>query len=148
MGVGGVGSGSALMVQSLVGMRSQLDDLQRQLSTGEKSDTYSGVGLDRGLAVGLRTQLSAVAGFQDTITSVGVPIQVAQTALNGITSVSDTVRSSTQLGGYDLDSTGQTTSQRNALGDLGQVLDILNTQSGDRYLFSGRALDQPSTDSM
>ena len=42
-------------------MRSQLDDLQRQLGTGKKSDTYAGLGLDRGLTVGLRSQLSAIS---------------------------------------------------------------------------------------
>src|SRR5262249_58082929 len=31
---------------------------------------------------------------------------------------------------------------------LDQVLDLLNTRSGDRYVFSGRAVDQPTTDSM
>ena len=67
----GIGAG----VQSLVDMRAQLDDLQRQLGTGKKSDTYAGLGLDRGLAVGLRSQLAALGGFDDTITNVGVRAQ-------------------------------------------------------------------------
>ena len=36
----------------LIDMRNQLDDLQRQLGTGKKSDSYAGLGLDRGLTVG------------------------------------------------------------------------------------------------
>src|SRR4051812_48960869 len=148
MSINGVGSSSALMVQSLVGMRSQLDDLQRQLGTGKKSDSYAGLGLDRGIAVGMRTQLSAVSSWQDTITSVGVPIQVQQTALDGITKINGAVKSAVLFGTYDLNNTGQTTGQRNARGELGEGLDLLNSRSGDRYLFSGRALDTPATDTL
>ena len=72
---------SALSLQSLVDMRNQLDDLQRQLGTGKKSDTYAGLGLDRGLTVGLRSHLSAICGYQQTITQVGVRLDLMQTAL-------------------------------------------------------------------
>ena len=53
MAVTGIGGSSALSLQAIAQMRSQLDDLQRQLGTGKKSDTYAGLGLDRGLTVGL-----------------------------------------------------------------------------------------------
>jgi flagellar hook-associated protein 3 FlgL len=57
-----LGINSALSVQTLIDMRNQLTDLQRQLGTGKKADTYAGLGLDRGLTVGLRSQLSAMTG--------------------------------------------------------------------------------------
>ena len=76
-----IGAQSSLVVQSLGDMRTQLDDLQRQLGTGKKSDTYAGLGLDRGLAVGLRAQLSALDGLRRPITKVGVRLELAQTAL-------------------------------------------------------------------
>ena len=60
----GIGATSALSLQAIVDMRKQLDDLQRQLGTGKKSDSYAGLGLDRGLTVGLRSHLSAIAGYQ------------------------------------------------------------------------------------
>src|SRR5262245_22116949 len=122
MGIGGVSSNSSLLVQSLVDMRAQLTDLQRQLGTGQKSTTYAGVGLDRGLAVGLRTQLSAMASYDDTITAVGVPLQVAQTALTSIGTMSNTVKSATQFAPYDLDNTGQTNAQENARDQLDQLI--------------------------
>ena len=52
MAVAGIGGASALSLQAIADMRSQLDDLQRQLGTGKKSDSYAGLGLDRGLTVG------------------------------------------------------------------------------------------------
>ena len=35
-----------------------------------------------------------------------------------------------------------------AYSELGEVLGLLNSQAGDRYLFSGRAADQPAVDSL
>ena len=49
MNVTGVGVTSSLVVQSLGDMRTQLADLQRQLGTGQRSTTYAGLGIDRGL---------------------------------------------------------------------------------------------------
>ena len=57
MALTGIGGSSALSLQAIADMRNQLDDLQRQLGTGKKSDSYAGLGLDRGLTVGLRSQL-------------------------------------------------------------------------------------------
>ena len=59
MTVSSIGGTSAMSLQAIADMRNQLDDLQRQLGTGKKSDTYAGLGLDRGLTVGLA--LAAVA---------------------------------------------------------------------------------------
>ena len=43
-----------------------------------------------------------------------------------------------------LNGSGQTIAQQNAASQLGSMLGILNTQSGDRYVFSGGAIDTPS----
>ena len=43
MSISGVNTTTAIMVQQLVNLRTQLDDLQRQLSTGNKVETYSGI---------------------------------------------------------------------------------------------------------
>jgi flagellar hook-associated protein 3 FlgL len=148
MSVTGVGVTSSLMVQSLGDMRSQLADLQQQLGTGKKSTTYAGLGLDRGLAVGLNAKLSALSGYADSVTQVGVRVSLQQTALSQIDSIGNTVKSATQTQSFDVDSTGQTTAQRAAKAQLDQILGALNTPAGDRYLFSGRAGDKPATDTL
>ena len=93
MSISGIGTRSALGVQSLVEMRRQLDDLQRQLGTGKKSDTYAGLGLDRGLAVGLRSRLSALEAFRSSITNVDVRLDLAQTSLGRLGDIGRTVKS-------------------------------------------------------
>ena len=82
MNVTGVGAALRSPVQSLGDMRTQFGDLQRQLGTGKKSTTYAGLGIDRGLAVGLRSQLAAMTSYGETVTQVGVRINLQQTALD------------------------------------------------------------------
>src|ERR1044072_1047150 len=96
MNVTGVGVRSSLMVQTLGDMRTQLGDLQRQLGTGKKTTTYAGLGIDRGLAVGLRGKLSAIAGYGDTVTQLGVRINLASTALGRMADLRRDEKKSTQ----------------------------------------------------
>jgi flagellar hook-associated protein 3 FlgL len=146
MSITSVTGKNATLVQSLVDMRAQLDDLQRQLGTGKKSDTYAGLGLDRGLTVGLRSQLSAFSSYDNTITNVGVRLSVAQTSLTGIASAASTVKNAAVNSTFTIDQTGQTTDQATAFSQLDQILGILNTQVGNRYIFSGQSPDQPSVE--
>jgi len=143
----GVGPQSSLAISALGDMRSQLSDLQRQLGTGQKSTTYAGLGLDRGLAVGLQGQLSALSGYADTVTQIGVRMSVQQTTLSRIADIRRSVKSSTLMP-LDIDSSGQTATQRAAAAQLDEIVGLLNTPAGDRYLFSGRAGDKPATDTL
>jgi flagellin-like hook-associated protein FlgL len=145
MGINGVGSSSSLVVQRLVAMRQQLDELQRQFATGKKADSYEGLGVDRGFTVGLRAQASALQAFGDTITNVDFRLKVAQSSLQRIGEISDEVRSSTILGA-NVDSIGSTVAQSTANAEVAELLSLFNTQAGDRYIFSGRAIDKPAVE--
>src|SRR5437763_3561990 len=143
----GVGPQSSLIVSALGDMRAQLDDLQRQLGTGQKSTTYAGLGVNRGLAVGLQGQLSAMTGYADTVTQIGVRLSLQQTSLTRIADLGSAVKGAT-LTQFNIDASGQTATQRTANTQLDEILGLLNTPAGDRYLFSGRAGDKPATDTL
>ena len=49
---------------------------------------------------------------------------------------------------FTIDSSGQTATQRTASSQLDEILGLLNTPAGDRYLFSGRAVDKPATETL
>ena len=142
MAVSGIGTGTSASIQAALDLRNQLDALQRQLSTGKKSDTYAGLGLDSGLTVGLRAHLSAVTSYQQSMTQVGVRLDVAQTALGQIQSLVQTARSTALSSHFSLGANNQTADQASAKLQLDQLLGLLNTSSGDRYLFSGNSVDQ------
>lgn len=144
MGVGYIGSLSSSMLQSILDMRSQLDDLQRQLGSGEKSTTYAGLGINRGVSLVMRSQLSALQSYDSTIASVGVRLNVAQQVLDGADDLVHTVKNASVQTDFTIDQTGKTGEQRTAYNALDQLLGTLNSRAGDRYLFSGMAVDQPA----
>lgn len=145
--INSIGSRSTLNVQSLVDMRRRLDDLQRQLGTGKKSTTYSGIGIHRGLTVGLNNHLAALTSYRANIDQVGVRLTLGQTALGQIDTVAHQVKTAAFSSKYGLDPTGQTADQRNARDQLDLVLGLLSTSTGDRYLFSGKTFDQAPVES-
>jgi flagellin-like hook-associated protein FlgL len=145
MSVVNVGARSAQSVRFLGTMRLQLEELQRQLGTGKRSPDYAGLGLNRGLTVSLRAQLSALSGYRETITHVGVRLDVAQSALTRIETIRGEVKSASLSTLFDLSSLGQTVNQTVAANGLDELFSLLNGRAGDRYLFSGRATDRPAT---
>ena len=148
MSISAVGSQAALSVQQLVNMRSQFDDLTRQISTGQKSDTYAGLGTGSGVTVGLNAQLSAISGFDETINIMSTRIGLMSNALSSMTDVGNTVQSAIDQANSASNGVGASLAQQTAKGSLGQLLDLLNTQSGNRYLFSGSATNQPSVETL
>lgn len=140
--VTGIGTRSALAVQSLVDMRRQLDDLQRQLGTGKRSTTYAGLGLDRGLTVGLRAQISAMTGYGKSMQTIGLRLDFAMPALTRIGEIAQEVKIQAQQPAA-IKPSGRTLAQESALLQLDEMLEMLNTRASDRYIFGGRAVDAP-----
>src|SRR5262245_46738503 len=144
MGISGISGNSAFTVQTLVNMRAQLDDLQRQLGTGKKATTYAGLGSQRGLSIGLRTQLASLGSFDDSIQQIGIRLSTLQTSLTSIDTSIHSVKTAATTSAFQLNSTGQTLEQGIAAGQLDQIFGALNTRLGDRYIFSGASPDLPS----
>jgi flagellin-like hook-associated protein FlgL len=148
MAVNGIGFGSALLGQSILDLKNQLGDLQTQLASGKKSTVYSGMGVNEGFAIFARAQLSNLDAFSSTITNVNTTINTASTALQSFSDIASQVKSAAGSSGATLNGSGQTTGQQTALLQLKSMLEILNTQAGDRFLFSGSAIDTPSVASV
>ncbi len=145
MTVTSIGGRTATSIQSLVDLRDTLNDLQRQLSTGKRSATYAGLGIDRGVSVSLRSQLSAIASFDSTADNVQTRINVAQLSLGRFADIGSSVKSSLIRGGFGTSATASA-AQTNAKASLDELLSLLNSRAGDHYLFSGRATDQPAVE--
>jgi flagellar hook-associated protein 3 FlgL len=144
MAINSIGSSTSLLGQSVLNIKNQLNTLQVQLATGEKSTTYSGMGTGEGFAIAARAQLSNITGYQSTITNVGTTISAANTALQALSSTSSNVETAANSGSQTLNSNGQTAGQVTAISQLSSMLSILNTQGGNGYIFSGAATNTPS----
>jgi hypothetical protein len=130
--------------QTVANLQSQLVNLQNELGTGQASQTYAGVGNNRGLAISLQAQLASLGNFGSVINTVNVRLSVAQQALTQIGTSADLVHNALFNSKFTLDQTGQTADQGTANGQLQQVIDTLNTQVGDNYIFSGTAATTPA----
>jgi flagellar hook-associated protein 3 FlgL len=139
-----VGPGGVAFNQAIQNLNNQLTTLSTQLATGEKSSTYSGIGPGEGFAIAARSQLSSISAFTDTITNVNTIIDGANTALQSLSQITGQVQSDAASTPQNLNSTGQTIAQQNALTELSSIAGILNTQVGDRFIFSGSAINTPA----
>ena len=146
MTVSSVSTNIAPLLQSVQSIDSQLNTLQQELGSGQKADTYAGLGSQSGIAVALNAQLAALNSYDDTITSVGTTISLQQSVLQQIASVANSVQASTVQPSFAIDSSGQTSTQQTAQAQLSQILGLLNSQGGKGYMFSGSAVNQPSVD--
>jgi flagellar hook-associated protein 3 FlgL len=120
-------------------IQAQLVNLQSELGTGQVSQDWAGLGDGRGLAVTLQNQLAAIGSYGNIMDTVNVRLSSAQTALSAIASSADTVQTSMLGSKFALTSTGQTADQITTSGQLQEVIDSLNAQVGDTYIFSGAA---------
>jgi flagellar hook-associated protein 3 FlgL len=144
MSINSINYGASLLGQSVRNINNQLSDLSTQLSTGLKSTKYAGMGVNEGFAVAARSQLANISAFSNTMTNVNTIIGAANTALQSLSDTGGQVQSNAAASPQNLTSTGQTIGQQNALSELSSIVGILNTQVGDRYIFSGSAINTPA----
>jgi flagellin-like hook-associated protein FlgL len=145
MSINSVGYTSSPLGQAILNLNNQMTTLSTQLATGEKSTTYSGMGPNEGFAIAARSQLASISAFTNTISNVNTTIAAANNALQSLSDLGGQVENAAAATPQTLDSSGQTIAQENATAELSTMVGILNTPSGDRYLFSGSAINTPAT---
>ncbi|AWL95052.1 flagellar hook-associated protein 3 FlgL [Bradyrhizobium ottawaense] len=144
MSISSINYSSSILGSQIRNINQQLTDLSTQLSTGKLSQNYSGMGTNEGFAIAGRAQLSNIAAYTDTITNVNVSINLANTALQSLTKIRSTVQTGAANTAQDLNVNGQTIAQNTAAAQFGSMVGVLNTQTGNRYLFSGTAVSTQS----
>ena len=142
MSINGVSGRTSYIGSGILNLRSQLDQLTEQLASGKVSNTYAGQGAGRSLALGIRAQVNSYDAFADTQTNITTRINVANLSLQRLVAINSDVKGAAVSAGNTLDNTGQTAGQKTANLDFFDSVDMLNAQSGDRYLFGGRVTDQ------
>ena len=120
MAINGVTYGtSSVLNQSVLNLKSQMATLQSQLTSGEKSTTYAGMGVNEGFAIAARSQLSNISAFTDTMTNINTNIGVANTSLQALVNIGTTVQNGASSTDQTLNSNGQTMGQQTAAAQLG-----------------------------
>jgi flagellar hook-associated protein 3 FlgL len=148
MAINSIGYGTSILNQSVLQLKNQMTSLQQQLTTGTKSTSYAGMGVNEGFAIAARSQLASISAFTDTMSNINTDIGVANTALQSMVDIGTNVLNSANGSSQSLNSAGQTIAQQTATSQLSSMLGILNLQAGDRYLFSGSAINTAPVASM
>jgi hypothetical protein len=123
--------------QTVGNLQSELAQLQTELGTGFVSQDYAGIPNDRGLAISLQSQISLLTNYGNVIDTVGTRLDAAQQGLSAIGKSAQLVHDAALNSKFTPDQSGETTDQTTANGQLQEILDSLNSQVGNVYLFSG-----------
>jgi flagellar hook-associated protein 3 FlgL len=145
MSIDGVNGRTSYIGTSILNIRRQLDDLTQQLASGRVSTTYAGQGANRGFALSLRAQVSGLESYADTAKNVNIRLNVVNLALQGMADIGTSVKSAASTSTIVLNNNGQTSGQITAQAAFSNAVSLLNSQTGDRYLFSGRTTDTSAT---
>jgi flagellin-like hook-associated protein FlgL len=151
MTIGGFAPGAYGMRRNsdlFVGLRAELDDLQRQLSTGKKSETYGGLGLERGTSLNLRSRISALDGYERSIDAADFRLKLMLQGLETLDGAAADMINDARGWTFAPDANGKTQAQTNAQERLELAIEVLNSDVDGRYLFGGRAVDQAPVESM
>lgn len=141
-------SGTAYVLQQAVStLTDQQTALVAQATTGVVSDTYAGLGDQRGQALSLQPQITAISTWQTSISGAQTNLSVTQSALTEITSLNTTLQNDllSLNGTYGKETLATVAaSAKTALSELG---DYLNAQGSTGYVFAGTDVNNaPVTD--
>ena len=125
-------------VQNNIGtLQNQIDRLQGQISSGKKSNVFSGYNVDSRRMLEFQSSITTYSRYEVNIQQTNMFLDAQVTALNQIEDIGSAVvsRITSQLDGSLPDSTiiNNTTQT-----DLNNVLNLVNTRFQGRYIFAGR----------
>ncbi|MCA7118799.1 MAG: hypothetical protein LGL72_05190 [Acidibrevibacterium sp.] len=127
------------LVQGASTVQTQLDALAQQASTGNISQTYSGLGANALTDLNLNTEIAQNNTYVANITSANTTIGITQTVMNQLSKIASGI--SSQLD--NITGTSISTLAEQAQNDLQQVANLLNTQNGTNYIFAGQDASNP-----
>ncbi len=127
--------------ERFVQMRTQLEDLQRQMATGRKADSFADLGTSRRISLDSRAKIGALTGWTKAIEQGDLRISVMTRTLEGFAKEALDGKSEARPGAYVASANGEVPGQILARNRLAQTIDMLNAEVDGRYLFSGRTHD-------
>ena len=124
-------------------LNAQNNDLTAQISSGVVADSISGLGEQAYQAVSLEPQITAMAAWQTNLSQTQTKLSATQAALSGISAIASSLQTSlTSMAALNSPSEIAAASD-SAKQQLTALTSLLNTRSGDAYVFAGAASDQP-----
>ena len=128
--------------ERLATLRQQMDDLSRQVTTGQVADTYSGLGTNTEPLLNLNSQQPLLESYQSNITSVSNTMTLMNNALSNISDVGNQLVTALQSQIQNNPSNLQNIQQIAQQG-LQTVENMINQNNNGQYLFAGSNNSSP-----
>jgi flagellar hook-associated protein 3 FlgL len=125
----------------LVGMRSQLDELQRQLASGARSSTYGGLGNARVSSLTFRSQTGVFEGYKNVADLTAIRMSVMDQSTNELRATAESARKVMISGRGTSSWSDITAAKQQVQAQFEQMITTLNGQHEGLYLYSGRSRD-------
>jgi len=127
--------------EMFVQLRKQGVDLERQLTTGKKAESFGALGFARRTSLDLRSKLSALDGFQSSIKDADLRLKMMLQSTENLQKIASSTRAGALLPTSGV-SGPNPLEQAQAQSNLKLAIDLLNENINGRYLFSGATHDQ------
>lgn len=127
-------------IKNITAMKERYDKLQTQLSSGEKASTLAEMGSDRYFDLALRQRMARMDGYQQSISTVNLRLEVLDTVMSRLDTIEADARAAAISGGGTSGINFQTTPTL-AASRFDEVMTLLNTDIAGRYMFGGNRTD-------
>jgi flagellar hook-associated protein 3 FlgL len=128
-------------IANITAMKGRYDKLQTQLSSGEKASTLAEMGSDRYFDLALRQRMARMDGYQQSISTVNLRLEVLDSVMSRIDTIESDARAAALSGGGGTSGINFQTAPTLAGSRLDELLTLLNTDVAGRYMFGGNKTD-------
>ena len=115
--------------------------MQTQLSSGDKASTLAEMGSDRYFDLALRQRVARMDGYQQSISTVNLRLEVLDTVMSRLDTIESDARAAAISGGGGTSGINFQTTPTLAASRFDEVLTLLNTDIAGRYMFGGNRTD-------
>jgi len=146
MTISGSIPGSALnawIPDTLAHIHDQLNQTSQQLASGKIGQTYSALGGNVARSIDLHTKLAQIDNSGFGLALANTSLSTANNALTSLSSLATTIVSGTFSTVQGTDAASRSNTQSSLRMNVSMMLNYLNTQNGDSYVFGGRAQGTP-----
>ena len=128
-------------IKNITAMKERYDKLQTQLSSGDKASTLAEMGSDRYFDLALRQRVARIDGYQQSISTVNLRLEVLDTVMSRLDTIESDARAAAISGGGGTSGINFQTTPTLAASRFDEVMTLLNTDIAGRYMFGGNRTD-------
>lgn len=128
-------------IKNITAMKERYDKLQTQLATGDKASTLAEMGSDRYFDLALRQRMARMEGYQQSISTVNLRLEVLDTVMSRLDTIEADARAAAISGGGGTSGLNFQTTPTLAASRFDEVMTLLNTDVAGRYMFGGNRTD-------